>query len=156
QAAVHHVLPDVPAAEGGAIAAPARFRGGGARHGVQGILVGGPPGDRHTRRELTDAIYARADYNEADAISPYPPRASSMNAACISACVVLTTCTATLTADDWPAWRGPHGDGQSSAKTPPLKWSRTENVRWKTPLPGPGNSSPIVWKDRVFLTQALD
>jgi outer membrane protein assembly factor BamB len=63
---------------------------------------------------------------------------------------------AALPADDWPAWRGPHGDGHSAAKAPPLKWSRTENVRWKTPLPGPGNSSPVVWKDRVFLTQARD
>ncbi len=61
-----------------------------------------------------------------------------------------------LPADDWPAWRGRHGDGHSSDKAPPLRWSRTENVRWKTALPEPGNSSPIVWKDRVFLTQALE
>jgi outer membrane protein assembly factor BamB len=74
----------------------------------------------------------------------------------MAACVVLFSCAAALPADNWPAWRGPHGDGHSAAKAPPLKWSGTENVRWKTPLPGPGNSSPIVWKDRVFLTQALD
>ena len=72
------------------------------------------------------------------------------------ACVMLLIATAALPADNWPAWRGPHGDGRSADKAPPLKWSRTENVRWKTPLPGPGNSSPIVWKDRIFLTQALD
>src|SRR5690606_21981797 len=34
----------------------------------------------------------------------------------------------------------------------PLKWSATENVRWKTALPGPGHSSPIVWGERIFLT----
>jgi outer membrane protein assembly factor BamB len=38
----------------------------------------------------------------------------------------------------------------------PVRWSATKNVRWKIPLPGPGNSTPIVWGDRVFLTQALD
>src|SRR5207244_499082 len=38
----------------------------------------------------------------------------------------------------------------------PLTWSPTENIRWKVPLPGPGNSTPIVWGDRVFLTQAID
>jgi outer membrane protein assembly factor BamB len=38
----------------------------------------------------------------------------------------------------------------------PLTWSETQNVRWKTALPGPGNSTPIIWGDRVFLTQALD
>ena len=79
-----------------------------------------------------------------------------MKSAWMFAGPVLLIWVATLTADDWPAWRGPHGDGHSSAKAPPLQWSRTENVRWKTPLPGPGNSSPIVWKNRVFLTQALD
>jgi outer membrane protein assembly factor BamB len=79
-----------------------------------------------------------------------------MRGICLSACGLLLSCAARLQAEDWPAWRGPHGDGHSSAKAPPLKWSRTENVRWKAPLSGSGNSSPIVCKDRVFLTQALD
>ena len=38
----------------------------------------------------------------------------------------------------------------------PLKWSKTDNVRWRVPLPGPGNSSPIVWGDRVFVSQAVE
>lgn len=57
-------------------------------------------------------------------------------------------------ADNWPAWRGPTGQGHSAEKNPPLKWSTTENVRWKTKLSNPGNSTPIVWGDRVFVTQA--
>jgi outer membrane protein assembly factor BamB len=57
---------------------------------------------------------------------------------------------------NWPAWRGPAGDGHSSEKDLPLKWSATENVRWKVPLPDEGNSTPIVWSDRVFLTQATE
>lgn len=61
-----------------------------------------------------------------------------------------------LQAENWPSWRGPNGD-QTTAETDfPLKWSRDENVRWRTPLPDEGNSSPIVWGKRIFLTQAVD
>jgi outer membrane protein assembly factor BamB len=59
-------------------------------------------------------------------------------------------------ADNWPAWRGPEGNGQCHEKDLPLKWSATENVRWKVPLPGPGNSTPIIWGDKIFLTQATE
>lgn len=61
-------------------------------------------------------------------------------------------------ADNWPRWRGPEGTGQSKEKNLPLKWAAEGNasIRWKTELPGPGMSSPIVWGDRIFLTQALD
>ena len=58
-------------------------------------------------------------------------------------------------ADDWPAWRGPYGTGVTRASAP-LTWSRTENIRWKVALPGPGNSTPIISGDHVFLTQALE
>jgi outer membrane protein assembly factor BamB len=59
-------------------------------------------------------------------------------------------------AENWPGWRGPRGDGVSAERDLPLRWSRTEHIRWKTALPGPGNSSPVVWADRHLLTQALD
>ncbi len=62
----------------------------------------------------------------------------------------------TLLAGNWPAWRGPDGQGHSPEKDLPLTWSATENVRWKIPLPDEGNSTPIVWGDRIFLTQASD
>jgi outer membrane protein assembly factor BamB len=70
--------------------------------------------------------------------------------------LTLLLTAATGLADDWPRWRGPAGDGRSAEPDAPLRWGRTENVRWKTALPAEGNSSPVVWKDRVFLTQALD
>src|SRR5690606_30552844 len=57
-------------------------------------------------------------------------------------------------ADNWPAWRGPKGTGISEEAQAPLHWSSTENVKWKAKVPGPGNSTPIVWKDRVFVTCA--
>lgn len=56
--------------------------------------------------------------------------------------------------ENWPEWRGPRRDGSSAEKDLPLKWTATENVKWKTPLPGPGNSTPIVWENKVFVTQA--
>ena len=53
---------------------------------------------------------------------------------------------------DWTRFRGPHGSGVSDDKGVPTTWSATENVVWKTPLPGFGASSPIVLDDKIFLT----
>ncbi len=58
-------------------------------------------------------------------------------------------------ATSWPQWRGPLGTGVAPGADPPLRWSETENVRWRTEIPGRGHSSPIVWRDRVFLTTAV-
>ena len=56
------------------------------------------------------------------------------------------------TPGDWSRFRGPGGDGVSLAEKLPTEWSSDENIAWKTPLPGPGASSPVVWGDRIFLT----
>jgi outer membrane protein assembly factor BamB len=56
----------------------------------------------------------------------------------------------------WVHWRGPSGQGYTDDTRVPLTWSETGNVLWKTKLPGRGNSSPVVWGDRVFLTSADD
>lgn len=53
---------------------------------------------------------------------------------------------------DWSRFRGPSADGASSATGLPLTWSDEENLVWKSPLPGAGASSPVVWNDRVYLT----
>ena len=58
-------------------------------------------------------------------------------------------------AANWPQWRGPNGDGISPETDVPVKWRATENVVWRTPVPGEGHSSPVVWQDSVFLTTAL-
>ncbi|NOX98582.1 MAG: PQQ-binding-like beta-propeller repeat protein [Verrucomicrobia bacterium] len=65
---------------------------------------------------------------------------------CASSCSAL--------ADNWARFRGPNGTGISNGDTSrvPLKWSDKENLKWKTELPGPGSSSPIVWGDRVYVT----
>ncbi len=60
--------------------------------------------------------------------------------------------TAPAGGENWPGFRGPDGSGISTDKNPPVKWSDSENLKWKITLPGPGSSSPIVWGDRVFVT----
>ncbi len=57
---------------------------------------------------------------------------------------------------NWPAWRGPEGTGVTCETNLPLHWSTNLNVRWSVPLPGPGNSTPIVWGDKVFVTQGVE
>lgn len=54
--------------------------------------------------------------------------------------------------NNWPCWRGPHGDGSANdGVKPPLTWSSEENVVWKAPVPGRGHGSPSVHGDRVYL-----
>ena len=71
----------------------------------------------------------------------------------LSLTVVSAFAVAQLVAANWPGFRN-DGSGISSEKNAPVKWSATENVRWRTALPGKGNASPIVWGDKVFITQA--
>ena len=59
-------------------------------------------------------------------------------------------------ASDWPNWRGLDGLGVSTETNLPRTWSETENVAWKTALPGKGASSPVVVDHRIYLTTQLD
>ena len=65
-------------------------------------------------------------------------------------------CSSLAFAENWPGFRGPTGQGMCSESNLPTKWSATENVAWKTAIPGEGWSSPIVWDQRIFLTTATD
>ena len=80
--------------------------------------------------------------------------------------VVLLLFAATTSAEDnvrmitvegeganyWPGWRGPSAQGYVKGSGYPDTWSSTENLLWRVSVPGEGNSSPIVWRDRIFLT----
>lgn len=72
------------------------------------------------------------------------------------ACAGLALLATAAPAEDWLAWRGPEGSGICREKNLPLRWGTNDNVRWRVPLPGRGNSTPIIRGDRVFLTQALE
>ena len=58
--------------------------------------------------------------------------------------------------ESWPQFRGPGARGVASGPNLPDRWSATENVAWKTDVPGRGWSSPVVWGQRVFLTTAVN
>ncbi len=68
--------------------------------------------------------------------------------------LLVAILAATAHAEDWPQWRGPRGDGRSAEAAFPTTWSRTENILWRTPLPGPGHASPIVSGGKVFTVGA--
>ena len=67
--------------------------------------------------------------------------------------IIVTALIATTPADSWQAFRGT-GNSISDAEQLPLKWSDESGIAWKAPLPGYGQSSPVIWQDRVFIRQA--
>lgn len=73
----------------------------------------------------------------------------------ICSTLIVSFVVAPVFGGQWPGWRGESGTGATSEKNLPLKWSASENVRWRSELPERGNSSPIVWGNKVFVTQAL-
>ena len=60
-----------------------------------------------------------------------------------------------IEAQNWPGFRGPNGDGTSAETNLPTVWDSVTNVIWKVPVPGGGYSSPVIWKDKLFLTTAF-
>jgi hypothetical protein len=72
----------------------------------------------------------------------------------IFSAALALACTPSLRANDasaWPTWRGTSGAGIAPGATPPTTWSDTDNIKWKAKIPGAGFSTPIIWKDRIFL-----
>ncbi len=77
----------------------------------------------------------------------------SLSGGVIVNCMLLVS-TGWVSGADWPGWRG-DGRGISPEKDLPWQWSEKEGVKWKTPIPGAGHSSPIVWGHRVFVSTAV-
>ncbi len=71
-------------------------------------------------------------------------------------CLAMLICclwSSAVCAENWPRFLGVNGSASSSdARNLPVTWSETENIVWKSNLPGPGASSPVIWGDRIFLT----
>ena len=75
----------------------------------------------------------------------------------IRICLFLLFSLITLAnASDWPAWRGPLGTGEAPDGKPPVQFSETQNIKWKTPIPGKGLSTAIVYGNQIFITSAVD
>lgn len=66
--------------------------------------------------------------------------------------LALLLIAAPIHADDWPNWRGPDNDGICKEAKAPTTWGEDKNIAWKLPMPGRGGATPIVWKDKIFVT----
>jgi outer membrane protein assembly factor BamB len=84
-------------------------------------------------------------------IGPTRPSSVLLRVAC-----TLAACAA-LSAQNWPQFRGPQGLGVADDQHPPLSWDLEtgRGVAWKTPVPGLGHSSPVIWGDLLFVTSAI-
>ncbi len=69
--------------------------------------------------------------------------------------VVASRLRAVETSADWPHWRGGRDNGSIAGGVYPVKWD-ANNVLWKTPLPGKGSGTPIVWDKRIYLTAPVE
>jgi len=74
---------------------------------------------------------------------------------CLAVSAPLLAADAVEESRQWGQWRGPLATGAAPQANPPIEWSETENIRWKTELPGRGHSTPIVWNEHLFVTAAL-
>jgi outer membrane protein assembly factor BamB len=70
--------------------------------------------------------------------------------------LILTSASLVRAGDTWPQFRGPTQDGHSDSTGMAIRWSETQNVRFKTPIPGEGWSSPVVWDNQVWMTTATE
>jgi outer membrane protein assembly factor BamB len=57
--------------------------------------------------------------------------------------------------EQWPTWRGPTSTGVAPKGNPPITWSETENIKWKVKMPDDGESTPVIWNDKIFIQTAV-
>jgi len=57
--------------------------------------------------------------------------------------------------NNWAQWRGPYDSGVAPTGNPPLEWSETTNIKWKSEIPGTGHATPIIWGDHIILLSAV-
>ncbi len=84
----------------------------------------------------------------------FAPLRETFWAESLAAAAVLLLLSVPVSAGDWPQFRGPGGTAVSDETGLPVKWSATENVRWKAELPGRGVSSPVIAAGRVYITSS--
>lgn len=77
---------------------------------------------------------------------------------CCLAALLLGVAGLAQAQDEWPQWRGPHANGHAAADAEnfPLEWSETENIIWKTVVPGRGHSTPVISGDHIWMTSAVE
>jgi outer membrane protein assembly factor BamB len=79
---------------------------------------------------------------------------------CVTTMILFTRLTFGTTPSEydryWPQWRGPRATGVAPWGNPPVHWDENTNIRWKIPIPGRGQSTPVVWGNQIFVTTAIE
>ena len=70
--------------------------------------------------------------------------------------LTLIGASAMVSAENWPAWRGPQANGVAPGGNPPTEFSEEKNIQWKIKVPGSGSSTPVIWEDQVFILTAVE
>ena len=75
----------------------------------------------------------------------------------LTSVLFLALSSLTINAQNWPSFRGPNASGVAEGTNPPTSWDleKTQNVLWKTNIPGLSHSSPIVWNNQIFVITAV-
>jgi len=81
-------------------------------------------------------------------------RASRPQVLTLLFCALLSTTALQAADDDWPRWRGPNENGMARGDAP-VEWGEGKNIAWRAPIPGRGQSSPVIWGDKIFVTTAV-
>ena len=81
-----------------------------------------------------------------------------MKSMVIAAILLTTVLASTLSAQNWPAFRGENASGLGDGQDPPITWDATtsRNILWKTPIAGLGHGSPIVWGEKLFIVTSIN
>lgn len=85
-------------------------------------------------------------------VTLFNSRLARWSGAVVVTLVGLAISINSVRAENWPQWRGPKNNGISNETNTPTKWSKTENIAWRLPMPGPAGATPAVWGERIFLT----
>ena len=74
---------------------------------------------------------------------------------CTAIFIILAMASLSPGQENWPEWRGSDFNGVTAPGKYPVSFSPTSDLLWKVQLPGKGSSTPVVWKDRIFITSAI-
>jgi len=86
-----------------------------------------------------------------------PPGLAAVLASLVALTVPPTAAAEETGGVNWPSFRGPSAAGVAEGYPTPTAWDaeKMEQIRWKTPVPGLGHSSPVIWGDRLLVTTAV-
>ena len=76
------------------------------------------------------------------------------SSALLALCLIVAVATSASGGENWTSYRGPTDQGHADGADLPVRWSESRNIAWKTPVPGKAWSSPVIWDDRIWLTNA--